>query len=137
MKIVSLISALILPITIYARDYMFDALESTNFGEGGYGSGGFGLGNLISWIVGAICLFAFCAVVYESIKKNSLEIREFFEDFVFATIKDIAKFFILSHVFCILIFVFVPIEYIPDIFILFVEGVLEFYETLIKGEKDY
>ena len=40
MKIVSLISALILPITIYARDYMIDALESTNFDEGGYGSGG-------------------------------------------------------------------------------------------------
>ena len=71
MKIVSLISALILPITIYARDYMFDALESTNFGEGGYGSGGFGLGNLILWIVGAIILVEVGVRVYGFLNKNA------------------------------------------------------------------
>ena len=67
MKIATLISALILPITIYARDYMFDALESTNFGEEGYGSGGYGLDGVI--IIVIIFFYVFYRIYEENKEK--------------------------------------------------------------------
>jgi len=128
MKIATLISALILPITIYARDYMFDALESTNFGEGGYGSGGFGLGNLVLWILGAIILVEVGVRVYGFLNKNAEEIWN-----IWGFIRNIIGFFILFPLVCLGIVMFFG-EYVPDVVLHFIGGVFKFYGSLINGK---